>query len=264
MGDQATKPGSLAGRHALVTGAGRGIGAAVARALAAEGARLTLLGRKREPLERLAEELGATALPAIMQADVTDDASLARAFDQAVEGAGPLDILVNNAGTAVTAPFGKTDRALWDSMLAVNLTSVYAGCRLALPGMAQRGWGRIVNIASTAGLRGYAYCAAYAAAKHGVIGLTRTLALETARSGVTVNAVCPGFTETDMTETSLERIQAKTGRSREAALEELTKVNPQGRLVRPEEVAAAVVWLCRDDAVSMTGQAIAVAGGEVM
>ncbi len=256
MGDQATKPGSLAGRHALVTGAGRGIGAAVARALAAEGARLTLLGRTREPLERLAEELGATAL----QADVTDDESLARAFEEA----GPLDILVNNAGTAVTAPFGKTDRTLWDSMLAVNLTSAYAGCRLALPGMAQRGWGRIVNIASTAGLRGYAYCAAYAAAKHGVIGLTRTLALETARSGVTVNAVCPGFTETDMTETSLERIQAKTGRSREAALEELTKVNPQGRLVRPEEVAAAVVWLCRDDAASMTGQAIAVAGGEVM
>lgn len=248
--------GDLKGRHALVTGAGRGIGAAVARALAAEGARLTLLGRSREPLERLAAELGASPL----QADVTDEESLARAFAEA----GPLDILVNNAGTAVTAPFGKTDRALWDSMLAVNLTSVYSGCRLALPGMVERGWGRIVNIASTAGLRGYAYCAAYAAAKHGVIGLTRTLALETARSGVTVNAICPGFTATDMTETSLERIQAKTGRSREAALEELTRVNPQGRLVRPEEVAAAVVWLCRDGAASMTGQAIAVAGGEVM
>ena len=246
----------LTGRHALVTGAGRGIGAAIARALAAEGARLTLLGRTSEPLERLAAELDA----AVVQADVTDSAALARAFADA----GPLDILVNNAGTAVTAPFGRTDRALWDSMLAVNLTAVFACCQLALPGMAARGWGRIVTVASTAGLRGYAYCAAYAAAKHGVIGLTRTLALETARQGVTVNAVCPGFADTEMTVASLERIQAKTGRSREAALAELTRTNPQGRLVRPEEVADAVAWLCRPGAASITGQAIAVAGGEVM
>lgn len=256
MGNPMIGTRSLEGRHALVTGAGRGIGAATARALAAEGARLTLLGRSREPLERLAAELGA----AVVQADVTDDASLARAFADA----GPIDILVNNAGTAVTAPFGKTDRALWDSMLAVNLTSVFACCRLALPGMVERGWGRIVTVASTAGLRGYAYCAAYAAAKHGVIGLTRTLALETARSGVTVNAVCPGFTETDMTEASLDRIRAKTGRSREEALAELTKTNPQGRLVQPEEVADAVAWLCRPASASVTGQAVAVAGGEVM
>ena len=246
----------LQGRHALVTGAGRGIGAAIARRLAGEGARLTLLGRSREPLDRLAEELGA----AVLQADVTDDESLARAF----AAAGPLDILVNNAGTAVTAPLGKTDRALWDTMLAVNLTAVFTGCKLALPGMTERGWGRIVTVASTAGLRGYAYCAAYAAAKHGVIGLTRTLALETARQGVTVNAVCPGFADTDMTAVSLDRIQAKTGRSREEALAELTRTNPQGRLVRPEEVADAVAWLCRPAAASITGQAIAVAGGEVM
>ncbi|WP_448188067.1 SDR family NAD(P)-dependent oxidoreductase [Azospirillum sp. sgz301742] len=250
----------LTGRHALVTGAGRGIGAAVARALAAEGARLTLLGRTREPLECLAAELGA----ALVLADVTDDAALARAFIEAGTEAGPVDILINNAGTAVTAPFGKTDRALWDSMLAVNLTSVFACCRLALPGMVGRGWGRIVTVASTAGLRGYAYCSAYAAAKHGVIGLTRTLALETARQGVTVNAVCPGFTDTDMTAASLERIRAKTGRSPDEALAELTRTNPQGRLVRPEEVADAVAWLCRPAAASVTGQAIAVAGGEVM
>ncbi|HYG85070.1 MAG TPA: SDR family NAD(P)-dependent oxidoreductase [Azospirillum sp.] len=246
----------LTGRHALVTGAGRGIGAAVARALAAEGARLTLLGRTREPLERLGAELGA----AVVQADVTDDAALARAFAEA----GPVDILVNNAGTAVTAPFGKTDRDLWDSMLAVNLTSVFSCCKLALPGMVERGWGRIVTVASTAGLRGYAYCAAYAAAKHGVIGLTRTLALETARSGVTVNAVCPGFTDTEMIAASLERIRAKTGRSHADALAELTRTNPQGRLVRPEEVADAVAWLCRPASASVTGQVVAVAGGEVM
>ena len=260
MEDAMTGTRSLEGRHALVTGAGRGIGAATARALAAEGARLTLLGRSREPLERLAAELGA----AVVQADVTDESSLARAFAEAGANGGALDILVNNAGTAVTAPFGKTDRALWDSMLAVNLTSVFTCCRLALPGMVERGWGRIVTVASTAGLRGYAYCAAYAAAKHGVIGLTRTLALETARSGVTVNAVCPGFTETDMTEASLDRIRAKTGRSREEALAELTKTNPQGRLVRPDEVADAVAWLCRPASASVTGQAVAVAGGEVM
>lgn len=246
----------LTGRHALVTGAGRGIGAAVARRLAAEGARLTLLGRTRGPLERLAGELDA----AVVTADVTDDAALARAFAEA----GPLDILVNNAGAAGTAPFARTDRTLWDSMLAVNLTSVFTCCKLALPGMAERGWGRIVTVASTAGLRGYAYCAAYAAAKHGVIGLTRTLALETARAGITVNAVCPGFADTDMTAESLERIQAKTGRSRDEALAELTKGNPQGRLVKPEEVADAVAWLCRPAAASITGQAIAVAGGEVM
>ncbi|HYH36991.1 MAG TPA: SDR family NAD(P)-dependent oxidoreductase [Azospirillum sp.] len=246
----------LTGRHALVTGAGRGIGAAVARRLAAEGARLTLLGRSRTPLDALAEELGA----AVLQADVTDDDSLARAF----AAAGLVDVLVNNAGAAATAPFGRTDRALWDSMLAVNLTAVFTGCKLALPGMVERGWGRVVTIASTAGLRGYAYCAAYAAAKHGVIGLTRTLALETARAGVTVNAVCPGFADTDMTAESLDRIQAKTGRTRDEALAELTKSNPQGRLVRPEEVADAVAWLCGPAAASVTGQAIAVAGGEVM
>lgn len=246
----------LTSRHALVTGAGRGIGAAIARRLAAEGARLTLLGRTRAPLDALAEELGA----AVLQADVTDDAAFARVF----AAAGPVDVLVNNAGAAATAPFGKTDRALWDSMLAVNLTAVFTGCQLALPGMAERGWGRIVTVASTAGLRGYAYCAAYAAAKHGVIGLTRTLALETARQGVTVNAVCPGFADTGMTADSLDRIQAKTGRTRGEAVAELTKANPQGRLVRPEEVADAVAWLCGPAAASITGQAIAVAGGEVM
>ncbi|PWC41707.1 SDR family NAD(P)-dependent oxidoreductase [Azospirillum sp. TSO22-1] len=246
----------LTGRHALVTGAGRGIGAAIARRLAAEGARLTLLGRTRAPLDALAEEIGAS----VLQADVTDDAAFARVF----AAAGPVDVLVNNAGAAATAPFVRTDRALWDSMLAVNLTSVFTGCKLALPGMVERGWGRIVTVASTAGLRGYAYCAAYAAAKHGVIGLTRTLALETARAGVTVNAVCPGFADTGMTAESLDRIQAKTGRTRDEAVAELTKSNPQGRLVRPEEVADAVAWLCGPAAASITGQAIAVAGGEVM
>jgi NAD(P)-dependent dehydrogenase (short-subunit alcohol dehydrogenase family) len=258
MGTAGTGP--LAGRHALVTGAGRGIGAAIARALGDEGARLTLVGRGAGPLAELAAELGAYAAPA----DVTDDEALARAFAAAAEANGPVDILVNNAGAARARPFAKLDRAEWDAMLAVNLTAVYAGCRLALPGMVERGWGRIVNVASTAGLLPYPYVAAYVTAKHGVVGLTRALALEVAKTGVTVNAVCPGYTDTDIVGAAVENIMAKTGRTREEAVAQLTKANPQGRLVRPEEVADAVAWLCREGARSLTGQSIAIAGGEVM
>lgn len=254
-----TEPPSLAGRHALITGAGRGIGAAIARTLRDHGAAVTLLGRRREPLDELAAQIDA----AVVVADVTRDDEMARAFEEA-SATRPVDILVNNAGAAYSAPFSRIDRAHWDTMLAVNLTAVFTGCRLALPGMIARGWGRIVNIASTAGLKGYAYVAAYVAAKHGVIGLTRALALETARTGVTVNAVCPGYTNTDLVAESLERIQAKTGRSREQALADLVRSNPQQRLIEPDEVADAVLWLCRPGSASLTGQAIAVAGGEVM
>ncbi len=252
----------LAGRHALVTGAGRGIGAAIANALAAEGAKLTLTGRNQEALDRLAGELPAESFVTV--ADVTDPATIASGFAEAEEALGPVDILVNNAGIAASAPFRKLDAEHWNRILAVNLTGVYTCTHAILPGMVERGWGRVINIASVAGLRGYAYTAAYCAAKHGVIGLTRSLAIEHARTGVTVNAVCPGYTETDMVTQALDTIRSKTGRSEDEALAELTRMNPQGRLTRPDEVAGAVLWLCDAGSDGITGQAIAVAGGEIM
>jgi NAD(P)-dependent dehydrogenase (short-subunit alcohol dehydrogenase family) len=244
----------LAGQRALVTGGGRGIGAAIAAALTAQGARVTVLGRTEATLKRAVAD-GVAA--AFIVADVTDPAAWA-AIDE------PLDILVNNAGAAESVPLARTTRAQWDAMLAVNLTSAFEACRAVAPGMAKRGYGRIVNIASTAGLRGYPYVAAYCAAKHGMIGLTRALAMEFATSGVTVNAVCPGWTETDLLMGAVERVVATTGRKAEAVLEHFAKSNPQGRLIAPAEVAEAVLFLCRPGASAMTGQAIAVAGGEVM
>jgi 3-hydroxybutyrate dehydrogenase len=257
-GAGALRDGSrLEGRAALVTGGGRGIGRAIASALTGAGARVTVLGRDAAILERAVAE-GAAADLAV--ADVTDAAALAAA----VAGLGaPPDILVANAGAAHSAPFARTDDDAFRAMLDVNLMGVVRAARAVLPGMTGRGRGRIVAVASTAGLRGYPYVSAYCAAKHAVVGFVRALALETARTGVTVNAVCPGFTDTDLVAESLSRIEARTGRSREAALAELTKHNPQGRLVDPAEVADAVVWLCGDAAAAITGQAVAVAGGEV-
>ncbi len=254
----------LAGRHALVTGGGRGIGAAIAQALAAQGARITLAGRTRSALDETAERLRDLAEVQCATADVGDAASVQAAFAGAAEKFGPVSILVNNAGQAAGAPFAKTDPELWQRMLAVNLTGTYHGIRAALPGMLEQGWGRIVNIASTASLKGYAYVSAYCAAKHGVLGLTRALALELASKPVTVNAVCPGYTETDIVRETLENIRAKTGRSLDEAKAELVKHNPQGRLIQPEEVARTVLWLCLPGAESITGQAISVSGGETM
>ncbi|MBM3570271.1 MAG: SDR family oxidoreductase [Alphaproteobacteria bacterium] len=251
----------LDGRHALITGAGRGIGAAVARRLHALGARVSLLGRDRARLDALAQDLGSRA--AAMTADVTDGAALRRAFAEARAAHGPLAILVNNAGTGQSAPYAKTERALWDRMIALNLTAVHECCQAALPDFVASGGGRIVTVASTAALKGYAYVAAYVAAKHGALGLTRALAVELARHGVTVNAVCPGYTDTDMTRATLDNIAAKTGRGVEAARTELTKLSPLGRLVAPEEVAAAVAWLCLPEQAAVTGIALPVAGGEV-
>ena len=248
--------GMLAGHRAVVTGGGRGIGRAIARALIADGAEVTITGRDRARLDRAAAELGATGEPL----DVTDADDVLRAF--AVIG--PVDILVNNAGAAESAPFARTDLALWQRMIAVNLTGAYLCCRAALPAMLGQGAGRIITVASTAGLTGYAYVSAYCAAKHGVVGLTRALALETARTGVTVNAVCPGFTDTDIVADAVANIAAKTGKSAADATASLTERNPQRRLVRPEEVADAVLWLARPGSAAITGQAIAVAGGEVM
>ncbi|SOY46505.1 SDR family NAD(P)-dependent oxidoreductase [Cupriavidus taiwanensis] len=259
---------TLAGRHALVTGGGRGIGAAIARRLLADGASVTLLGRDAGTLQAtvqaLREHAPAGAGVSFVTADIADADSVARAFAAATDQAGPVAMLVNNAGQAHSAPFLKTDAALWQRMLDVNLTGTFLCTQAALPAMLDAGWGRIVNVASTAGLIGYGYVSAYCAAKHGVIGLTRALALETAARGVTVNAVCPGYTETDIVRDAVANIVGKTGRSEEQARAELAARNPQRRLVQPDEVADAVAWLCQPSAGAITGQAIPVAGGEVM
>jgi NAD(P)-dependent dehydrogenase (short-subunit alcohol dehydrogenase family) len=252
----------LQGRHAVVTGAGRGIGAAIAARLVAEGARVTLLSRTQSQLDQVAAALGSSARTAC--ADITDWQAIQRAFEQAASKFGPVDVLINNAGRAQSAPTRRAPEELWHSMLAVNLTGAYYGIRAVLPGMLERNFGRIVNVASTAGLRGYPYVAAYCAAKHGVIGLTRALALEVAQRNITVNAVCPGYTDTGLVRESIAIIEQTTGRSQEEARAALTKVNPQGRLVQPAEVAHAVAWLCMPGAEAITGQSIAIAGGEVM
>lgn len=252
----------LNGQHALVTGAARGIGAEIARMLAREGAALTLLGRNRAALQALAAELPGEH--GIAVADVGDEAQVRQAFAAARAQRGPVTILVNNAGQAESAPFAKTSLDLWQRMLAVNLTGTFLCSQAALPDMLQAGRGRIVNVASTAALKGYAYVSAYVAAKHGVLGLTRALALEVAKKGITVNAVCPGYTETDILRESIANVVAKTGRSEEQARADFASGNPQGRIVQPQEVADAVRWLCGEGASSITGQAISVSGGEVM
>ena len=258
---------SLQGRHAVVTGAAQGIGAAIARALVGQGAAVTLVGRRRVELNELASQLKrdiAGAAVNVVTLDVSETPAVEPAFALARSTFGPIHVLVNNAGQAVSAPLGKTTLTQWQQMLAVNLTGTFLCTQAALPDMLAEGWGRVVNIASTAGLRGYAYVAAYAASKHGVIGLTRSLALEVATQGVTVNAVCPGYTETEILQASIRNVAAKTGRTPAAARAEFTKSNPQGRIVQPQEVAATVQWLCSAGAAAVTGQSISVSGGEVM
>ena len=246
-------------RHALVTGGGSGVGRAIALALAASSVAVTICGRRPEPLDRVAREHENIHA---LTADVTNETSVEALYETAQAARGPFDIVVANAGMAGSAPAHRTTLADWQRTLDVNLTGAFLTVRPALAGMANRGAGRIVFVASTAGLKGYPYVASYVAAKHGVVGLMRALASETARSGVTVNAVCPGFVETDMLDQSVRRIVEKTGRSAEEARASLVSSNPQGRLIQPEEVAAAVMWLCSDAAGSITGQAISISGGE--
>jgi NAD(P)-dependent dehydrogenase (short-subunit alcohol dehydrogenase family) len=251
----------LQGRHALVTGGGRGIGAAIAGALAAAGARVTLLGRTTAELEKTAAALpgGARAVTA----DVTDARQVERAFAAARDAGGEISILVNNAGLAKSRPLTKGDEAFWRMMLDVNLTGAWHCTRAVLPAMLAANWGRIVSVSSTAGLRGYAYCTAYCAAKHGLVGFTRALALEVAKTGITVNAVCPGFTDTGVVRDAVRAISEQSARSESEARQTLISFNPQQRFVEPEEVANTVLWLCSPGSESMTGQSTAGAGGEV-
>ena len=249
-------------RHALVTGGGQGIGAAIAHLLVRRGMRVTVLGRRLATGQVLAAE--PPDLLHAVAADVANASEVAAAFADAVVRFGRVDVLVNNAGQAESAPFLKMDEVLWRRMLDVNLTGTMLCTQAALPGMLEAGWGRIVNVASTAGQVGYAYVSAYCAAKHGVVGLTRALALEVASKGITVNAVCPGYTDTEIVRASIERVVAKTGRREQEARAAFVQSNPQGRLVAPQEVADAVAWLCSEGASAITGQALSVSGGEVM
>ena len=250
---------TLAGRHALVTGGGTGIGAAIATTLARAGALVTICGRRQQPLQTIVE--GDSNIRA-MTADVTDETSVAKLYQQAEAAGEPIDIVVANAGMAESAPAHRTSLDLWTRTLNVNLTGAFLTVKPALAGMRERGRGRIVFIASTAGLKGYAYVAPYVAAKHGVVGLARALAVETAATGITVNAVCPGFTDTPMLNESIRHIVETTKRNEADVRADLAERNAQARFVQPKEVADVVLWLCSDAAAAVTGQAIAVSGGE--
>ena len=258
--------GPFVRHHAVVTGGGRGIGTAIAEALARFGASISLVGRKAGVLEatanRIARDHGVKVWTA--QADVAEESAVRKAIAIVRDALGAPTILVNNAGVSISSPFLKSDAALWRKMLDTDLMGAVYATQAVLPAMLESNWGRIINVASTAGITGYAYIAAYCAAKHGMIGLTRALAVETARTGVTVNAVCPGYADTEMTTKSIANIVEKTGRSREQAMASLLLRNPQGRLIQPAEVADAVVWLSGEQAASVTGQSIVIAGGELM
>jgi NAD(P)-dependent dehydrogenase (short-subunit alcohol dehydrogenase family) len=244
-------------RLAVVTGGGKGLGAAVALRLAKDGFRLALLGRDRIALERVAKDTGAFSA----EADLTEAESIGRAVARIHESCGAPAVFVHNAGIATSAPLSSTTDDAWDQAMALNVTASFKLSRAFVPAMRENRWGRIVNIASTAGLGGYAYTSAYCASKHALVGLTRALAIELAKTGITVNAVCPGFLDTEMTQRTIATISAKTGRTPEAARSALEAQSPQGRLFRVDEVAHVVSMLCGVDAGGINGQAIAISGG---
>ncbi len=256
----------LEGRHAVVTGGGKGIGAAVVDELARLGARLTVMGRDDQALERTAMEVHRTwgAEVVVTRCDVTEDASIRDAFAVARSSFGDPYVLVNNAGQAAGLPFHETTRERWNALIAVNLTGTWLCTREVLDAMVAAGEGRVINVSSVAGLKGVTKASAYCASKHGVIGLTRALALEVAKKGVTVNAVCPGYTETEMASVAVETIMRALGNTEAEARKMVVRTIPRGSIIQPREVANAVAWLCSPDATAITGQSIVVAGGEVM
>ena len=251
----------LKDKHVVITGGGSGIGASISEILAKSGAKTTIMGRNYKRLQKKAEQLAHGFAESV---DVTDHKKVKIAFQNAVKKHGVIDILVNNAGNAISVPFEKLNTKEWNDMITLNLTGVFHCTQACLPAMKKQKWGRVINIASTAGLKAYAYVSAYCAAKHGVIGLTRSLSLETANAGITVNAICPGYTETAITKSAIENISLKTGRTKADAQEELLKNNPQKHFIQPVEIANTVLWLCEQESASVTGQAISISGGEVM
>jgi len=250
----------LDGRVALVTGASRGIGAAVARRLAAEGAKVVLSARSEAPLRALADELGGVSVPM----DVADPAGIEAALAQVDSEVGRVDVFVPNAGISASAPYQRTTDEMWERMMNINAMAVMRQCRRLVPPMVEAGWGRVIIVASNAGLTGYAYTSAYCASKHAVLGYMRGIALEIARTAVTINAVCPGWVDTPMLEQALDNIVKATGKSQDEARKTLAKMSPQRRFVVPEEVAEQVAMLCHEHSRSVHGQALALDGGQVM
>ena len=246
----------LEGKRALFTGGGRGIGASIVRALAGAGARVIVCGRSKPELDAIAKEIGGVA----MQVDLLDR----KATDAAMASAGHVDVLVNNAGIAESATIDRTTDQLWDRIMELDATSPFRVTRMFVPGMIEAGWGRIINVASNAGVSGYGYTSAYCAAKHAMVGMTRSLAIDLARTNVTINALCPGWVETQMADEAVTRIAAKTGRSLEEAKTSLASMSPQRRLISPEEVAHTALMLCAHEARGIHGQTIVIDGGAIL